>query len=74
MKDEPHNGMWVKFTNMQFITEQNVQTQGTMFGLAHNKLETKKCKAERHFLILQVLIIRGFPQDMGKSLWKCELA
>lgn len=54
--------------------EQSVQTQGKMFGLMHNKLEARKCRAKRHFLILKVLLIVGFPQDMGKSLWKCELA
>lgn len=24
VKDEPYNRMWAKFTNMQFIAEQNV--------------------------------------------------
>lgn len=55
--------------------EQNkVYKHGKMFGLMHNKLEARKCRAKRHFLMLKVLLIVGFPQDMGKSLWKCELA
>lgn len=45
-----------------------------MLDLTHSKLETKKCKAECHFLVLKVLIVRGFPRDMGKSRWTCELA
>lgn len=56
------------FTNMQFRAEQNVQTQDKMFGLVHNKLETRKRRAKCHCLILKVLRIIGFPGTWEKAL------
>lgn len=56
------------FTNMQFGAEQNVQTQDKMFGLVHNKLETRKLRAKCHCLILKVLQIIGFLGTWEKAL------
>lgn len=53
---------------MQFGAEQNVQTQDKMFGLVHNKLETRKLRAKCHCLILKVLQIIGFLGTWEKAL------
>lgn len=60
-KCEQHNRKQVTFTNMQSGAEQNVQAREKMFGLMHHKLETRKCRAKCHCLILKVLRIIGFP-------------
>lgn len=53
---------------MQSGAEQNVQAREKMFGLMHHKLETRKCRAKCHCLILKVLRIIGFPGIWEKAL------